>query len=101
MITLKNGEQLSGIFSGASVEPHDARYTLKMVKRLRGPTGQQVNGSPQASDEYIGEGDEHVLSVVIQDTVDLSVTNVDLQSSESKAVNGKKCRTFRHAQIMG
>lgn len=87
-VTLKNGEQFSGIFSGASTTPTDGRYILKMVKRVGAPAGHQTNGAVELSDEYIGEGEDHVLAIDMQDTVDLEVRNVDLEGSQIKAASG-------------
>jgi hypothetical protein len=76
-LTLKTGEQFSGVYTGASLEtPAKSTYILKMVKRLRLPTSQQVNTHADLPDDFIGETDDHIMSFDVQDTVDLAVSNV-------------------------
>ncbi|KAI7518423.1 hypothetical protein KC331_g21220, partial [Hortaea werneckii] len=58
-LTLKNGEQFSGVFSGGSFDsPSKSQYVLKMVKRTKLPSQQQMNGDTELSAEYIGEGED-------------------------------------------
>jgi PAB1-binding protein PBP1 len=80
-VFLKNGEKFSGVCSTASIESADPRVTLKFAKK----TSQQINGNADQPDEYIGEGQDHVMSFKLQDVVDLSVWNLYLSASESKA----------------
>jgi hypothetical protein len=47
-----------------------------MVKRTRLASHQQINGNTELPDEYIGEGDDHVMVFDAQDTADLEVANV-------------------------
>ncbi|KAK5153782.1 hypothetical protein LTR04_006161 [Oleoguttula sp. CCFEE 6159] len=87
-ITVKNGEQYSGIFSGASTEPTEPSYLLKMVKRVYLPAEQQTNGANEPSEEYIGTGEDHIVLFNVQDVADLSVSGVDIGKAEAKAANG-------------
>lgn len=74
---MKNGEQFTGVFSGSSLESSaKSVYILKMVKRTRLASHQQINGNTELPDEYIGEGEDHVMTFDVQDTADLSVANV-------------------------
>lgn len=76
-MTLKNGEQFTGVFSGSSLESSaKSVYILKMVKKIRLASQQQVNGNTELPDEYIGEGEDHVMVFDAQDTADLAVANV-------------------------
>lgn len=76
-LTLKNGEQYTGVFSGGSFESNSKhQYILKMVRRTGLPTNQQVNGDLGSSEEYIGEGEDHVMVFDKDDTVDLTVNDV-------------------------
>ena len=79
-ITLKNGEQFSGIFSGGSFDAASKhQYLMKMVKRTRLPSQQQINGTSSdvpSEDEYIGQGEDHIMAFDKEDTVDLSVSDV-------------------------
>lgn len=47
-----------------------------MVRRTRLPTGQQVNGNIELADEYVGEGEDHVMVFDKEDTLDLAVNDV-------------------------
>ena len=79
-IVLMNGERYSGIFSSMS----DSRYIIKMAKKLSSQN-KQANG---VVDEVIGTGPDRVLSFDIQDVVHLSVDNVRLDKSQSRAQSG-------------
>ncbi|WPH01171.1 Hypothetical protein R9X50_00400700 [Acrodontium crateriforme] len=83
-LTLQNGEQFTGVFSGASLDPPSkSKYVLKMTKRTRLPTHQQSNGTTELSDEYTGEGDHYTMSFDIQDTVHLEALNVTTTSNQT------------------
>jgi PAB1-binding protein PBP1 len=88
-ITLKNGEKYTGVLSGTSLDPTEMRYVFKMVKRVQ-PAGEaHTNGAGEASDEYIGVGDTHVMSFDIGDVADFHVNHVLLDNkSQSKVQNG-------------
>ena len=47
-----------------------------MVKKTKLASHQKVNGNTESSDEYIGEGEDHVMVFDAQDTADLTVANV-------------------------
>lgn len=83
-MTLKNGEQFNGVFSGSSLEsPAKSVYILKMVKRTRLASHQQMNGNSELPDEYIGEGEDHVMTFDVQDTADLYVANVVTENAQA------------------
>jgi len=86
-VTLKNGERYTGVFSGATTEPNDSRYILKMV-RSNASTSQSSNGNITDLSAYIGEGDDHRMAFDMLDVVDLNVSDVSLLGTENKAVNG-------------
>lgn len=88
-LTLKNGEQFSGIFSGSSLEsPTRSVYILKMVKRIRLASHQQTNGNTELADEYIGDGEDHFMAFDVQETAELAVDSVDTANANA-AQNGK------------
>jgi hypothetical protein len=74
-ITLKNGEQYTGVFSGGSFEATKTLYVIKMAKQTQSGH-EQANGNSAVSAEYVGEGEEHVMSFDVQDTIDLFVQDV-------------------------
>lgn len=61
---------------------------LKMVRRTRLPSPQQTNGATVVYEEYIGEGEDHMMAFDVQDTADLAVMNVVAGSSQA-APNGQ------------
>jgi hypothetical protein len=96
-LTLKNGEQFAGVFSGTSTDSSAKNvYTLKMVKRTRLASQQQTNGNAELSDEYIGEGDDHIMHFDVQDTADLSVANV-VTANAHATQNGKPSKNKHYS----
>ena len=87
-ITLKNGEKYTGVLSGNSLDPAEMRYVFKMVRRVQTAGDQQVNGVSEAADDYVGVGDNHVMTFDIGDVADLCVGNVVLDKSQVKPQNG-------------
>lgn len=59
-----------------------------MVKKLPPATSAQTNGTGEASDDYVGSGDYHVMSFDIGDVADFNVNNVVLDKSQAKGQNG-------------
>ena len=90
-ITVKSGEKYSGIFSAASI-PKDStesqHYVLKMTKRVSSQS-QQVNGSADSSDEYVGHGENHTMVFDMKDIAQVSVPNVSADKIQAKLANGK------------
>jgi hypothetical protein len=60
-----------------------------MVKKTRLAGHQQVNGHTDLPDEYVGEGEDHVMVFDTQDTADLAVANV-VTANAHAAQNGKQ-----------
>ena len=60
-----------------------------MVKKIRLASHQQVNGNTELSDEYVGEGEDHVMFFDTQDTADLAVANV-VTAAAHATQNGKQ-----------
>ena len=86
---MKNGEKYTGVLSGTSLDPTEMRYVFKMVKRVQPAGDAQTNGTGEASDDYIGVGDTHVMSFDIGDVADFHVNHVLLDNkSQSKVQNG-------------
>jgi PAB1-binding protein PBP1 len=86
-LTTKTGEKYTGIFAGVNVEASEPHYILKMTKRLQAAPD-TANGTATPSDDYLGTGDDHLLTFSTQDVVDLAVQNVALDKSTAKAQNG-------------
>lgn len=42
-----------------------------------------MNGNSELSDEYIGEGEDHVMTFDVQDTADLYVANVVTENAQA------------------
>ncbi|UJO24152.1 PAB1-binding protein 1 [Fulvia fulva] len=93
-ITLKNGEQYSGVFSAASLQSTKTQYVIKMARRIAPASDGQVNGTTEHEPELIGEGSDHILAFDIQDTIDLSVQDVSTTPVTSQQ-NGSAGSSFR------
>ena len=85
---MKNGEHYTGIFSGANLDSADPHYVLKMVKRSQNASSGS-NGTTTPSDEYLGIGEDHLLTFPISDVIDMNVSDVVLEKSTQKAQNGE------------
>lgn len=89
-LTLKNGEQFTGVFSGGTLNsPAKHQYVLKMTRRTRLPSHQQMNGDTDLPEEFTGEGEDHVMTFDVQDTLDLSVQGVTTADAKP-AQNGEQ-----------
>lgn len=66
-LTLKSGEQFTGVFSGSAFDGPKSQYLLKMVRRTRLPSNPQTNGDVQLPHEFLGEGEDHAMSFDVQD----------------------------------
>ena len=86
---MKNGEKYTGVLSGTSLDPSEMRYVFKMVKKVQPVSDAQVNGAAESIDDYIGVGDNHVMSFDMSDVADFNVSNVILDKTHSKGQNGR------------
>lgn len=80
---LKNGDRISGIFSGIDGE----QYSLKMAKRLPS-RGSQTNGA-STKEEHDGHGEDRTMHFHVHDVVDLSVENARFDKLHTRAPNGR------------
>lgn len=85
-ITVKNGDQYTGIVSGSVLEANETTVALKMVKRVNIEGGSQ-NGA-ESSSKYLGAAPHHSMVFDVKDIADISVDNVVAMES-TKAQNGK------------
>jgi len=91
-VTVKNGHQYVGIFSGSSFDTSESHYVLKMARKLSVDANNKTNGvSDEQSEGYTGYGNDHVMTFDIKDVVDLAVTEVSLDSATPKLSNGRSC----------
>ncbi|KAF2004854.1 hypothetical protein P154DRAFT_425781 [Amniculicola lignicola CBS 123094] len=86
-ITLKNGERYTGVLSGTSLDPSEMRYVFKMVKRVQPAGESHANGTSELADDYVGAGDNHVMSFDMSDVSDFNVSNVVLDKSQTRGLN--------------
>ncbi|PNS20034.1 Ataxin-2 [Sphaceloma murrayae] len=93
VLTLKSGEQFSGVFSGATAQNNEPRYHLKMVRRIPQPHTSQTNGNSVTAGAFVGEGDNHAMTFDVNDTTDLVVRRVQIGASQNRSVNGSGFRT--------
>ncbi|KAI9811605.1 MAG: hypothetical protein M1827_005354 [Pycnora praestabilis] len=100
-ITTKHGDSFSGIFSGALLEPGEMTYVLRMVKRIKSAGEEQVNGSVDAGNEFVGVGPDHTMTFEIKDVVEFAVGNVGLNDPVSKTQNGLLTQFKTDSDISG
>lgn len=93
-VTLKNHESFTGIFSAASLESSINCIVLKMTKRLQAPTTEPPNGTTTTPDEYLGYGDDHVMTFDMKDVITLEIPNATTDRLQQRAVNGKSRGAF-------
>jgi len=64
------------------------RYVFKMVKKIQTGSDAPVNGASDSLDDYIGQGDNHVMTFDMIDVADFHVNGVVLDKTHSKGQNG-------------
>jgi len=98
-VTVKNGHEFVGIFSGCSFDTSESHYVLKMARKLSTNVNHKSNGAvEEPTEEYTGYGTDHVMTFDIKDVIDLAVTEVSLDSAVSKVTNGMS-RPFDNNKI--
>jgi len=88
-VVVKNGDRFTGVLSAASLQKDigDAPlFVLKMTKKISSSNG-EANGSFNAIDEYVGNGEDHIMTFSQNDIIDLSVENLSLEKSAGKNAN--------------
>lgn len=88
---MKNGELYTGILSGTSLDPNETRYVFKMVRKLLQSDGEgSINGASTPPAEYVGQGDDSVMSFDVGDCADVTFPNAVLDGRQSKPQNGMR-----------
>ncbi|KAF1988034.1 hypothetical protein K402DRAFT_329278 [Aulographum hederae CBS 113979] len=88
-ITLKNGDRFKGLFSASTLDTVPvSRYVLKMVKEVKQEDTSQANGVSNDDGDYIGAGENHVMTFEVQNVVDLEVNGVSTGKTLAKSQNG-------------
>jgi len=88
-VVVKNGDRFTGVLSGASLQKENVDaplFVLKMTKKISNVSG-QANGNSNTTDEYIGSGEDHLMTFGQNDIIDLSVENLSLEKSAGKNAN--------------
>ena len=88
VVSLVNNDKYSGIFSSVMTDANEARYLLKMVKKLGAADG-KANGV--ADDPYVGTGPDHALAFMVGEVVDLHVAGVRLDKAPTRAAANGAC----------
>ncbi|KXS96840.1 hypothetical protein AC578_7387 [Pseudocercospora eumusae] len=96
-LTLKSGEQFTGVFSGAALDGPKPQYFLKMVRRTRLQNSQQTNGDVQIPHEYIGEGEDHAMSFDLD--AEISAKDIAIATASAPQQNGSAGSFMTDAQI--
>ncbi|CAZ86354.1 unnamed protein product [Tuber melanosporum] len=104
-ITLRNGARFAGILTGADTKSHDLGATMKWVRQVRTPLG---DNSDERVDEveYVGGGLEKTMVFEPKDLVDIFAEKIALGEdeiqSQSAHQNGAPAGNFRtDAEISG
>ena len=102
-LVMRNGEQYSGVFSGAVLELTDLRYTLKMAKKVNSSVEQQANGNVSTATEFLGVGEDHTMTFAVQDVAELVVSQVVINRAQQKHNKGvyiySRPQCYLHSQI--
>jgi hypothetical protein len=97
-ITVKNGDKFTGVLSSATMDNADtAAYLLKMTKKSHDSQA-QTNGITD-SEEYMGHGEDHVMSFAVKDVAVLDVPGVSLGRPSINGTNGEHVNS-RHSEAL-
>ena len=92
-VTVKTGEQYTGVLSGASLSKDNAdfpSFVLKMTRKISTPAGQSI-APGDSIDEYVGYGGDHVKTFGQKDISDISVSDLSLDRVSAKNnINGQR-----------
>lgn len=84
VITTKNGEKFTGIFSSSTLEASESSFVLKMVRSDQ----PKQNGANNTASPFLGLAPDHTMVFDTKDVVDISVANVSPADVTSKPSNG-------------
>jgi hypothetical protein len=88
VVTTKNGEKFSGIFSAASLEPGESSFTLKMVQRAAAAEEQRAHGLSDVASPFLGSRPDHSMTFDATEIADVAVANVSTSEVIAKESNG-------------
>lgn len=95
-ITVRNGEQYTGVLSGASLAKDNVdvpSFVLKMTRKIDAVSG-QANGEVNDADAYVGYGGDHVMTFGQKDLSDISVSELSLDKLSAKNNTNGQTSTF-------
>lgn len=84
VVTTKNGEKFTGIFSSSTLEANESSFVLKMVRSEQ----PKQNGANNAASPFLGSAPDHSMVFDAKDIVDISVANVSPADVTTKPSNG-------------
>ncbi|KAK2737772.1 hypothetical protein FQN57_007420 [Myotisia sp. PD_48] len=101
-ITLKNGEKFTGIFSGATLEPNETSFMLKMTQQFipDSEIGQQ-NGISHEKSPYIGLAPDHQMIFEVQDLAHLEIPKLTTSGVAAKENNSAASNFRTDSDISG
>lgn len=85
VVSTKNGEKFTGIFSSSTLEASESSFVLKMVQRS---DQQKHNGANNAAVPFLGSAPDHSMVFDTKDIVDISVADVSPADVTLKPSNG-------------
>jgi len=92
-ITVKTGEQYTGILSGASLPKDNVEgpsFVLKMTRKISAAPG-QANGHAESAGEYVGYGGDNAMTFGQKDICDISVSELSLDKVSIKSNMNGEC----------
>ncbi|KAN0067590.1 hypothetical protein V8E54_014155 [Elaphomyces granulatus] len=89
VITTRNGDKFTGIFSASPFELSDSTFVLKMVQRPATQSEQsRSNTLSDAGSPFLGSPPDHSMAFDIKEIADVQVTNVFTAEVAAKEQNG-------------
>lgn len=83
-ITLRNGARFAGILTGADTKSHDLGATMKWVRQVRTPLGDNSDERVEEG-EYVGGGLEKAMIFEPKDLVDIFAERIALGEDETQS----------------
>jgi len=89
VVTTKNGEKFTGIFSSSTLEASESSFVLKMVQRSK-PDQSRTNGVSDVAAPFLGSPPEHSMIFDAKDVLDISIADVSPADVTTKTSNGMR-----------
>jgi hypothetical protein len=89
VITTRNGDRFTGIFSASPFEPGDSTFIIKMVQRPATQSDQsRSNTLSDAASPFLSSPPDHSMAFDMKEIADVQVTSVFTTEVAAKEQNG-------------